>query len=165
MHLSHARSLFPKRYDLLGYLSASSADIVSVTETFFDNTILSSQVCPPQYTPFRRDCDRHGGGLLILIKSSIPAVRRTDLEGHCEVIWIQIETRDAWSYIVWCILSSTKFRCYNFRRNYNAAISSIPGNSPIVLCGDFNVPNIDWSFVAATVSSPISSTFQLYSGS
>ena len=57
----NARSLFPKQYDLLGYLSSSSVDIVAVTETFLDDTILSSQLCPPQYTPFRRDRDRHGG--------------------------------------------------------------------------------------------------------
>ena len=29
----------------------------------------------------------------LLSKSSILAVRRTDLERHCEIIWIQIETR------------------------------------------------------------------------
>ena len=28
----------------------------------------------------------------------------------------------------------------------NAAISAIPGNQSIVLCGDFNAPNIDWSY-------------------
>ena len=41
----------------------------------------------------------------------------------------------------------------------NAAISTIPGNYSIVLCEDFNVPNIDWSVTTPTVSSPVNSTF------
>ena len=43
----NARSLLPKRYDLLGYLSSLSVDIVAVTETFLDDSVLSSQFCPP----------------------------------------------------------------------------------------------------------------------
>jgi len=31
--------------------------------------------------------------------------------------------------------------------------------SPIVLCGDFNLPNIDWSIVFPTASSPVSRKF------
>ena len=31
---------------------------------------------------------------------------------------------------------------------------------PIVLCGDFNLPNIDWSIVFPTVTSPVSSEFR-----
>ena len=90
----NARSLLPKRYDLLGYLSSLSVDIVAVTETFLDDSVLSSQFCPPHFTPFCRDRDRHGGGVLILIRSSIPAIRRTDLETHCEMLWIEVHTRD-----------------------------------------------------------------------
>ena len=92
MYCLNVRSLFPKHYDLLGYLPSLNVDIVAVTETFLDATILSSQFCPPQFTPFRRDRDQHGGGVLILIKSSIPAIRRTDLEICCEMLWIQIQT-------------------------------------------------------------------------
>ena len=40
----NARSLFPKRYDLLGYLSSVNVDIVAVTETFLDDTILKFSV-------------------------------------------------------------------------------------------------------------------------
>ena len=40
----------------------------------------------------------------------------------------------------------------------NSAISSIPGNLRLVLCGDFNVPDIDWSLNAPKVQSS-NSTF------
>jgi len=142
----NARSLFPKHYDLLGYLSSSSV------ETFLDDTILSSQLCPPQYTPFHRDCDWHGGGVLILIKFSLPDIRRTDLKTHCEMLWVQIQTRDG------PVLFGV-FYHPTILEEMNAAISSIPGNYSIVICGDFYVPNIDWSVVTPIVSSPVNSTF------
>ena len=41
----------------------------------------------------------------------------------------------------------------------NTAISTIPGDFPIVLCEDFNVPDIDWSLVAPRVSTSVNSTF------
>ena len=68
-----------------------NVDIVAVTETFLDDNIISFQLCPTHFTCYRRHRDRHGGGVLILIKSSITAVRRTDFES-CEIIWIQLVT-------------------------------------------------------------------------
>jgi len=68
----NARSLFPKRFTLLAYLSAVDAD---VTETFLDDSILSSQFLLSNYTVFRKDRNRHGGGVMVLVRSSVPAVR------------------------------------------------------------------------------------------
>ena len=69
-------------------------DIVAVTETFLDDNIIHFQLCPTHFTCYRRDRDRYGGGVLIFIKSSITAVRRTDFESCCEIIWIQLVTSD-----------------------------------------------------------------------
>ena len=38
----NARSLFPKHFTLLAYLSAVDADVVAITETFLDESILNS---------------------------------------------------------------------------------------------------------------------------
>ena len=86
--------------------------------------------------------------MAIIIKSSIPAIRRTDLETCCEMLWIQIQTRAG------LLLFGVVYRPPNsdtlVLEEMNAAISAIPGNHSIVLCGDFNVPNIDWSLVTPT---------------
>ena len=153
----NARSLFPKRYDRFGYLSSVNADIVAVTETFLDDTILNSQFCPKHFICFRRDRDRHGGGVLILIKSSIPAVRRSEFESHCEIIWIQLSTSDG------PLLFGVFYRSPNSDVStlieLNTAISTIPGGLRLVLCGDFNVPDIDWSMTTPKVQSFVNSTF------
>jgi len=69
-------------------------DIVAMTETFLDETVLSSQFCPTQFACYRRDRYRHGGGVLILVKPSIAAVKRKDLELQCEIIQIKLLTSD-----------------------------------------------------------------------
>ena len=33
------------------------------------------------------------------------------------------------------------------------------GKLPIILCGDFNLPNIDWSVVFPTISTPVNNEF------
>jgi len=70
-----ARSLFPKRFTLLAYLSAVDADVVAMTETFLDDSILSSQFLLSNYTIFHKDRNRHGGGVMVLVRSSVSAVR------------------------------------------------------------------------------------------
>ena len=43
------------------------------------------------YSPFRRDRNRHGGGLCIYVKNSIYAVRCIELENdNIECIWLKI---------------------------------------------------------------------------
>jgi len=39
----------------------------------------------------------------------------------------------------------------------NISLSSISSGIPLVLCGDFNVPAIDWSVASPSVSIPIAS--------
>ena len=58
----NARSLFPKRFSLLAFLSVVDADVIAITETFLDDTILSSQLLTSNYAIFRIDRNRHGGG-------------------------------------------------------------------------------------------------------
>ena len=127
-----------------------NVDIVAVTETFLDDTILSSQFCPKHYICFRKDRDRHGGGVLILIKSSIPAVRRSEFESHCEIIWIQLSTSDG--PLLFGVFYRPPNSGISALSELNTAISSIPGNLRLVLCGDFNVPDIDWSLIVPKVS-------------
>ena len=42
------------------------------------------------YTVCRRDRNRHGGGMMLILKSDISVVRREDLETDCELLWTEI---------------------------------------------------------------------------
>ena len=133
-----------------------NVDIIAVMETFLDDSILSSQFCSKHFTCCHKDRDRHGSGVLILIRSSIPAVRRSEFESHCEIIWIQLSTSD--SPLLFAVFNRPPHSGISTLTELDSAISCIPGNLRLVLCGDFNVPDIDWSLNAPKVQSPINST-------
>ena len=88
----NARSILPKRFDLIAYLCANQLDVVAITESFLDSSIPDAHIIPSGYTVFRRDCNQHGGGIVVLIRNSITAVRCKHLEGDCEMLWLELHT-------------------------------------------------------------------------
>jgi len=55
-----------------------------------DSSITDSLIVPSLYTSHRLDCNRHGGGLLVMVKESLSVTRRTDLETDCELLWLEL---------------------------------------------------------------------------
>ena len=139
------------------YLVAHQFDIVTITETFLDGTIHDSHIVPPGYAVFCKDHDRHSGGVLIFVKACINAVRRCDLETDCELLWIELLGKQG------STLLGTFYRppCSSDSDLQSLSISLnslLSMNCPIVLCGDFNAPNVDWSAISPTSSSAVANT-------
>ena len=91
----NARSIVNKREDLQALLESEQLDVLAVAETFLDDDILDSELVDNSYVVFRRDRNRHGGGVMLLLRNNLPAVRRYDLESDCEVLWIQVSIERA----------------------------------------------------------------------
>lgn len=72
----NARGIYSKSKDLQGLLEADQMDVIAITETFLDEKILDSEILSGPFSMFRRDRDRHGGGVMLIIRNNIPAVRR-----------------------------------------------------------------------------------------
>ena len=113
-------------------------DIIAVTETFLSDEILNTEIVNGDYSVFRRDRNRHGGGILLLVKSSIPAVRRHDLETTCELLWVEIHKT----------LFGVFYRPPNSPPEYidqlRYSMERMHDTKPVILCGDFNIPEVDW---------------------
>ena len=149
----NARSVVSKRFDLSVYVSIANYDIVAITETFLDDSIHDSHIAPPGYTVFRKDRNRHGGGVLLLIRDSLNASLRPDLDGQCEVLWVSIPTKFS------SILLGVFYRCPLAPPSVLEALrstvcSAVTHNQPVILCGDFNLPHIDWSITSPLIRSP-----------
>ena len=65
----NVRSLLPKIDDLRTICALYSPDIVCIVETWLDNTVFNSEIAIQGYSIHRLDRSRHGGGLLIFVKS------------------------------------------------------------------------------------------------
>src|SRR6266496_334260 len=71
----NCRSLLPKVPLLINFANIHDFDFIFLTETWLSESINSSSLFIPNYVLFRKDRSvRRGGGVIILVKSSIKCV-------------------------------------------------------------------------------------------
>ena len=128
--------------DLDALLATGNLDILALTETFLGEDINDSEF-GEGYSVFRRDRDRHGGGVMLLVREDIPAIRRQDLKTNCEVLWLKLLLIPS-KLFVGVFYNPSSSNC-NTIHQLQSSLAALPGSLPVVLCGDFNLPNIDWS--------------------
>ena len=66
----NARSVFPKLDELVSLVDIHTPDIICIVESWLDKDIADSEISIADYASLRLDRDRHGGGVLIYLKSS-----------------------------------------------------------------------------------------------
>ena len=73
------------------------ADIFAISETKLDDSFPLSQFSVTDFSIHRKDRNRHGGGIMLYVRSNIPHRRRIDLEPEpikcCGTEMMVIETR------------------------------------------------------------------------
>ena len=80
---------------------------------------------------------------MILIRNTVSVIPCDDLNLSCEVLWIELIVPD-WGPVLFGVfyqLASSYIRVLQQLHNLLTALTS--SNSNLILCGDFNVPNID----------------------
>ena len=89
------------------------------------------------FTVFRRDRDRHRGGVLLIVRDDIQTTKRQDLETDCELLWVELTV--ATTKVLVGIYNSpvsninTLIQLQNFIANENSSTS-------VILCKDFKLP-------------------------
>ena len=77
--------------------------------------------------------------------------RRLDLDTNCEILWIELHS------IVSPILFGVCYRppgeSTEQLTSLHCSFSCLSPSVPVVLCGDYNFPDINWSTVTPSVSS------------
>ena len=104
---------------------------------------------------FRRDRSRHGGGVLICVRDSLQVTPRHDLSSQCdELLWLEICT--CTGPVLFGVFYHPPNQGVNNLVTLNNCLLSI-SQYPIILCGDFNLPSINWSLTFLVTSSPTAS--------
>lgn len=67
----NARSIFPKIEELRALCLTHHPDLVCIVESWLDNSILDSELCIDNYDIVRLDRNRHGGGVMFFVISSL----------------------------------------------------------------------------------------------
>ena len=135
----NVRSLLPKIDLLRSLCSVESYDIVAICESWLSADVLNSEICIDGYNTIRKDRNRHGGGVLLYIKNSIPYTH------------LQIQHPDLELIMAECHIKSRLYTLGVFYRPPSSSTTQIsrlhdilsllrPQNlSNLVLCGDFNI--------------------------
>ena len=137
-------SLRNKIIDLRHVVSVSQPDILAISETKLDDTFPDAQFrMDGYYSPaqFRRDRNKHGGGLMVFIRNGIPVKRSKTYEpSNQEAICFEVTiTKRKWIiYVFYRSESYSKLDVFleEFKKSVNKAISKYEN---IILIGDINV--------------------------
>ena len=103
-HLN-CRSLLSHKDDVFAMFIAAQLDVLALTETWFDDTVVDSEIlpCGSGLSLLRMDRNRCGGGVAFMVSTMVSFIVRPDLrEGNVESLWIELflAARDP----CWCVV-------------------------------------------------------------
>ena len=90
--------------------------------------------------------------MMILAKKGITIVHRDDLETDCEIVWIELMGLTL--PIVIGVFYRPPSATMSVLEQLSLSLSNLSSyKCLLILCGDFNIPNINWSNLCPDLSS------------
>ncbi len=143
-------SVTGKAPQLANLISYTDPDALLITETKLDSLINNAEFMPEQYACLRRDRIRGGGGVLIAIKKKFAPeeVQLEDVNG--EVIWASVSFRSQRKLYLGAFYRPPDnkldgLEALNNSLNIIMEKTRNNTNSTVIVGGDFNAPDINWS--------------------
>ncbi len=145
----NSRSVVNKTRELEVIASSKQYDLIAFTETWLNDSISNNELLPSnKYYIHRRDREvpSRGGGVMLAVGSTLQSVRRTDLETNAEILVCEIrpEAKKKFLCVVFYRPPSSKSEYMNCFKNFLRKASKTH-ISQLVILGDFNFPDINWS--------------------
>jgi len=125
-------------------------DIIGITETWTTKNVLDAEIHLSGYQMFRcdRNTENRGGGVLLYVRDSLKATEVHIKSGFGEHVWCQIG-----ELTVGVIYRSNNSRIVGQENNNNLfKLLREVCQKPVLILGDFNYPDIDWSTYTALSS-------------
>lgn len=66
-------------------------DLILGTESWLDGSVKDSELFPPGYNVYRKDRNRHGGGVFTAVKDCYNSSSVPEGDSNCEIAWTRIE--------------------------------------------------------------------------
>ena len=68
----NARSILPKLDELCVLCVDNSYDIICIVESLLSDVVANTELYIPGFIIFRKDRSRHGGGIIVFVKNTLP---------------------------------------------------------------------------------------------
>ena len=152
----NARSLVSKKDELLVLIDIYKPQIIGVTESWGTTDINDSEFCITGYNLFRKDRPtvNKGGGVLLYVSNELEAVEWNPQSQFPEQVWCKLKVRTGDELLVGVCYRSTNKEIFadTSEKQLIELIQELHGKH-IMLMGDFNYPDIDWSTLQSHTSS------------
>lgn len=147
----NCRSVKNKVEELSGLIKSVQADVILGTESWLDDSISDHEVFPSNFNVYRRDRSLHGGGVFLLVSTSLQSYQ-LDIAGNTvESVWCRVRLPDGFNLTVGIFYrppsSDPTVLC-----QLSDLVSSV-SNDCVLLGGDFNLPDMIWSDEMCTCGS------------
>ncbi len=122
-------------------------DIGCICETKLDLNILDGEIALRNFELYRSDRTLgKGGGSCIYVNNSINACRISDFDfDDCRAIKLQIENCIIVVILIYRSPSLSIARSMELIEMLNSFVSLIPNDQIIMITGDLNLPNVNWT--------------------
>lgn len=157
VYYQNIRGLRTKTHVFYRNICCNDYDIIILTETWLNSTILDGELFDDRYVVYRRDretsgaqCGKEGGGVLIAVKNHLKSKRIQKWESNCEDLWIVIDlpgTRTVRRAALCAVyLPPPVRRSYLelFLDNCSEVFEQL-NECHTYIVGDFNLSTIDWN--------------------
>ena len=124
-------------------LALKGYNIVAVTESHLDATILDAELFPPNHVVYRKDRNRKGGGVLLAVRDEILPTRR-NCDANTEILWVDILYGKNKSF-TFGVFYRPPNNSIEPLVDLSASLDEFNDSAEIVLVSDFNLPDIDWT--------------------
>ena len=140
LHFIHcnARSLLPKLSEVKIVAMKTEAAVISITESWLDESITNAEIHIDNYNIVRSDRSRNGGGVCMYIRKDLAFSPRTDLQSdNTETIWIDILLPKTKPILIGTVYRPPKDN--DFFEYFEEQLNKIIPGCEIYILGDFNI--------------------------
>lgn len=140
---------------LTAYTLLNDVDIIFISETWLTDIVKDRELSlNDRYSVFRKDRESRGGGVIILVKKSL-SCSVVDCLSAVEAVSVDVLLGYNTIRFVCCYITNAdggvkRDQIVDVDKLFEALVD----DRPIIICGDFNLPHIQWN--TATISSSLS---------
>ena len=143
----NCQSIRNKKTQLAESVEYMKPDVIIACETWLDSTHSNAEIFPEGFRQniLRKDRNANGGGVLIAFHDKFNISTVENSENDCELQWAEVQTRTKSAIIgAYYRPPDNSIKPLDDLKTSISNISEKNKDKPMILAGDFNLPNINW---------------------
>ena len=151
LHIVHVniRSLLPHLDELKLTILKLNPDVIAVSETWLDHSVMDSEIEIDGYQALRYDRNRHGGGVIIYSRNSYQATKNLNISAngsYVETIWTELNHKSfPFPLLLGCFYRPPSTPLTSVNQLFSEIETALSCYRNVILCGDANINVSDCS--------------------